>query len=111
MAGSSQVGIEVDFAALPVLPEAMDFIKQGVVPGGTKKNHKFYAPRVEYAASLSEAEQLLCCDAQTSGGMVISTPANKADAMVGALKKHGALSHAIIGKVVADHPGKLTVKN
>jgi selenide,water dikinase len=110
MAGSSKVGIEIDFAALPVLPDVMDFIKQGVIPGGTKKNHKFYAPRVEYAAGLSEAEQLLCCDAQTSGGMVISTPASKAEAMVNALKKHGALSHAIIGKVVTDHPGKIVVK-
>lgn len=109
MAGSSKVGIELKFGALPVLPEAMDFIRQGVVPGGTKKNHKFYAPRVEYDAALGEPEQLLCSDAQTSGGMVISTPAAKADAMVAALKRHKALTAVVIGRVVGDHPGKLRV--
>jgi len=109
MAASSKVGIELNFSALPVLPEAMDFIRQGVVPGGTKKNHKFYAPRVEYDAALGEPEQLLCCDAQTSGGMVISTPAAKADAMVAALKKHKALCASVIGKVVGDHPGTLRI--
>lgn len=109
MAGSSKVGIELNFGALPVLPEAMDFIKQGVVPGGTKKNHKFYAPRVAYDPALGEPEQLLCSDAQTSGGMVISTPAAKADAMVAALKKHKALCASVIGKVVADHPGTLRI--
>lgn len=40
---SSKVGIELNFGALPVLPEAMDFIRQGVVPGGTK-NHQFLRP-------------------------------------------------------------------
>ena len=110
MAASSKVGIELSFGALPLLPDVMDFIKQGVVPGGTRKNHKFYAPRVDYDASLSEAEQLLCCDAQTSGGMVISVPAAKAEALVASLKKHNALTHSVIGKVVADHPGRIAVK-
>ncbi len=110
MAASSKVEMELNFSALPLLPEVMDFIREGVVPGGTRKNHKFYAPRVDYAPSLGEAEQLLCCDAQTSGGMVISTPADRADAMVAALKRRGALVQAVIGRVVGEHPGRIIVK-
>lgn len=64
---------------------------------------------MEYDAALGEPEQLLCSDAQTSGGMVISTPAAKADAMVAALKRHKALTAVVIGRVVGDHPGKLRV--
>lgn len=42
--------------------------------------------------------------------MVISTPAARADAMVAALKKRGALVQAVIGQVVGEHPGRIVVK-
>ncbi len=110
MAASSKVGMELDFGALPVLPEVLDLIKEDVAPGGTKKNLVFYGPRVDFDPGLTDAEKTLCADAQTSGGLVISLPADKADACVASLKKHGALAHAIIGRVVADHPGRIKVR-
>ena len=110
MAGSSKVGIELNYSALPVLPEVIDLIKEGVVPGGTKKNLAFYGERVDFDPALTDAEKTLCADAQTSGGLAIVLPAEKADACVASLKKHKALAYAVIGKVVADHPGRLKVR-
>ena len=95
--------------ALPVLPEVMDLIAQKCFPGGTKKNWLYFKQHLDFAEGISDEEQLLVCDAQTSGGMVISVPADRCDAMVASLKKHNALAAAVIGEVVADHPGRIAV--
>ena len=108
-AKAGKVGMKLNFDALPVLPEVMDLLKQKCFPGGTKKNWLFFKQDIDFAADLTDEEQLLVCDAQTSGGMVISVPADKCDAMIASLKKHGALAHAVIGEVVADHPGRISV--
>ena len=110
IAKASGVGIELEYSALPVLPETMDFIAKGVCPGGTHNNLKHYGQWVDYAEGISDDEKLLSADAQTSGGLVIVTKAEKADATVEALKKHGALAHVIIGRVTDDHVGRLRIQ-
>lgn len=109
IAGASNVGIKLHVDALPVLPEVMDLIAAGCYPGGTKKNWQHYAQWIDYDASITQHEQILVCDAQTSGGMLISVPAAKCDALVASLRKHNALASAVVGEVVADHPGRITV--
>jgi selenide,water dikinase len=108
VAHASKVGMNLNFGALPILPEVMDLIAQKCYPGGTRKNWLHFKQHIDFG-KLSDDEQLLVCDAQTSGGMVISVPAAKADALVASLKKHKALAAAVIGDVVADHPGRLQV--
>jgi len=109
LARASKVGIKLNVSALPVLPEVMDLIRDGCYPGGTRKNWLYYKQWIDFAADIAEPEQLLCCDAQTSGGLVISVPAQKADAMVASLKKHNALAAAVIGEVVAENVGRVSV--
>lgn len=108
MASGSGVGIDLNFDALPVLDETLDLIAEGCVPGGTKKNQAHFGQHVDFDG-LNEHEQLLCCDAQTSGGLAISVDAAGADALVEALKKHDALSASIIGEVTSDHPNRLHI--
>lgn len=109
MAHASNVGMKLHVDALPLLPGTMDLIAEGCYPGGTKKNWTFFKDKVNFAPNVTEAEQLLCCDAQTSGGLCILVPSAKADALVAALKRHKALAAAVIGEVVADHPGRLAI--
>jgi selenide,water dikinase len=109
LAVASNVGIAIHVNALPVLPEVMGLITEGCFPGGTRKNWLYYKQWIDFAPDITEPEQLLCCDAQTSGGLVISVPAAKADALVASLKKHNALAAAVIGDVVAEHPGRIRV--
>ena len=109
VAGASNVGMKLRLSTLPVLPEVMDLLAQKCFPGGTKKNWLYFKQFLDFAPDITEDEQLLVCDAQTSGGMVISVPAAKCDALVASLKKHGALAHAVIGEVVAEHPGRIQV--
>lgn len=109
VAKASNVGVELHWNTFPILPGVMDLIDEGCFPGGTKKNRKYFSEWIEYSSDITEQEEILTCDAQTSGGLIISVPADKADAMVESCNKHNALCAAIIGEVVADHPGCLKV--
>ena len=70
MAAASNVTIEIDAGAVRFLPGAIDYARQGAIPGGLKNNRDFAGPCVE---GHSEFEDLLY-DPQTSGGLLISLP-------------------------------------
>ena len=57
---------------MPVLPGVLDHAMRDVVPGGTKRNHAYLGPNVDWG-ELSTPEQLVLADAQTSGGLLIAT--------------------------------------
>ncbi len=78
MLKGSQVSAELNFEKIPVLPETLSFIRQGMVPGGSRDNHQFTSPFVHYGL-LSPEEQLLLNDAQTSGGLLVSLPEQQAE--------------------------------
>jgi selenide,water dikinase len=63
---------------IPLVKEAIALAIEGVIPGGTKKNMKFCEDKVLYLKNLEEYYKALLCDAQTSGGLLISM--NKDDA-------------------------------
>jgi selenide, water dikinase len=68
MALASKVTIEIDPRALQFLPGAVDYARQGAIPGGLKNNREFASSCVE---GQSEFDDLLY-DPQTSGGLLIS---------------------------------------
>src|SRR6059058_5141278 len=72
---ASRVTARVHAGAVPVLPAAREYVRAGIAPGGTHANWKFLADWVTFAPGLSKEEQLLLCDAQTSGGLLASVPA------------------------------------
>ena len=100
MVTQSGVGARVHFERVPVLPAAWDLARKGVVPGGTHRNHAYLAGRVTWADGIEEAEQLVLADAQTSGGLLIAVPADRAEALRAALVAKGTLAAAEIGEVV-----------
>jgi selenide,water dikinase len=111
----SQVGARIDLARLPLLPDALHHLRARLCPAGSKANRAFVADLVRWAdgAPLSteppddserELRASLACDAQTSGGLLLCVPAERADACVAALEREG-LSAAAIGELVAAPPG------
>ena len=77
MALASKVTIEIDPGAIRFLPGAVDYARQGAIPGGLKNNREFASPCVE---GQSEFDDLLY-DPQTSGGLLISLPEADAAAL------------------------------
>ena len=95
---------------MPVFDNVTGFLKDGLCPGGTKRNLEYAAPNARFADSLTEPQRLLLADAQTSGGLLIAVAQDKLAGLVADLKKRGTLAAAVIGSVTAaDKPGVIEV--
>ena len=109
LTSASGVTAEVWFDRVPVLTAALDYVVKGIVPGGTHANAKFLAGWVRYDADVTPEEQLLLCDAQTSGGLLAAVPARLAEAIVAALTAAGSLAAHVVGHIVATGAGSISV--
>ena len=74
MALASNVTLKIDPRAVRFLPGAVEYARQGAIPGGLNNNREFAASCVE---GTSELEDLLY-DPQTSGGLLIALPESDA---------------------------------
>jgi selenide,water dikinase len=79
MCEASEVSANIVYQSLPFLPSVKELAENGTVPGGTKRNLKFVEDKVQFDKHLSDIDKLLLADAQTSGGLLISLPADKAE--------------------------------
>lgn len=100
MALGSKAKLVIDADAVPVLPGTQELADQDVIPGGSKSNHEWIRDRVTYADHIPLVQQYILCDAVTSGGLLISVPADQADALLSDLHQAGVTDSAIIGEVV-----------
>jgi len=102
---ASGAAARVEATLVPTLPGALDLARAGVVSGGTHRNHAWLGPSTDWGA-LTQPEQLVLADAQTSGGLLIAT--RRGDALEAALQARD-VAHAWIGEVVAGEPGHVFV--
>lgn len=108
MAEASGVGAEVSLEKVPVLLEAWELVEKGVVPEGTENNHRYLRDHVDWQG-LRREEQLVLCDAQTSGGLLIAVPEGKKVALLETLASSG-IAPAEIGRIVEGRGGVIRVK-
>jgi selenide, water dikinase len=106
---ASSVTAEVWADGVPMLPAARQYVQNGIAPGGTRANLKFLEDWVHFAASIAPEEQLLLCDAQTSGGLLAAVPSNQMNDVIRELNEARTLSAAIIGRISAKGTGRITV--
>ena len=106
---ASGVTAEVWADRVPVISAAREYVKAGIAPGGTRANAKFLADWVEFAPDVSQEEQLLLCDAQTSGGLLAAVPEAVAAEVSRALTAAGALASATVGRITGAGSGKIRV--
>lgn len=109
MARESKVGMRLNAGQVPVIPAAWEYARQGIWPGGTRKNRLWLEGQVDFAREVDETERLMLCDPATSGGLFIAVAPERTDALVAALKAAGTLAAEVVGECVADHPGRISV--
>ena len=94
---------------------ARTYVNEGIAPGGTHANWRFLsgaredagaggASWVEWDAKVEKAEQLLLCDAQTSGGLLIAVDEAKSPELVAELARAGALCARVVGRLERGAP-------
>ncbi len=105
---ASGVSATIRLSHIPVLTAAWELVAERIVPGGTLANHAYLAPFVDWDSSLSEEAQLVLCDAQTSGGILIAVPPEKVGALCAALDESHTLA-AVIGEITAEAAGRIRV--
>jgi selenide,water dikinase len=94
---------------VPVIEAAWGYVRDGVAPGGTHANWRFLADFVRFDDGVGKDAQLVLCDAQTSGGLLIAVEEAKAPALVDELARAQTLAAAVVGRL-EDGEGGITVK-
>ncbi len=103
MARGSGVGITLDSKSVPMFEGVLAWAQAGCVPGGSLSNRAAaLAGGVRFAQTVPENLQLVLCDAQTSGGLLISVRADEAAALLQTLRQAGVSDATIVGNVAAD---------
>ena len=107
MLRASGVSAVVGASAVPLLPGAAELTEAGHVSGGTRNNISYLAPWTSIDTGVAEPVAVLLQDAQTSGGLLLSTPSP--DTLRRELERRGVLA-AIVGHVTAGFPGRIEVR-
>ena len=102
MMKASGTSATLNWSAIPFLPGAIDLAHAGSTSGGTRRNMEALEGRVLYGEGISEFEFMVLADAQTSGGMLISVPEERANALVKSLVANETLYSEVVGRVGND---------
>lgn len=76
IATASKVGLKFNFSQIPFVSSARRYADEWIFPGGSHDNRHYFSPHVKFAQGIDEPSQMLLFDAQTSGGLLLSVPAD-----------------------------------
>jgi selenium donor protein len=109
MTTSSHVDVQIFKDQIPVIKGVRELAANNIIPGGTLNNMDYVSDVVIWSDGISRIEQIIFCDAQTSGGLLISVPESFADALLKELITNGITDAAMVGKVVNKGVGKIFI--
>ncbi len=89
MAEKSGVQLHLHVDKLPFLEGAKGYADQWLFPGGTCRNQQCYQAHVEFAPSVHDDIQMLLFTPETSGGLLVSVPPERLEALVALFASEG----------------------
>jgi len=104
MAAASGVSMVIRHEEVEFLPGALDYARQGFLPGGLKNNLKFMTGCVEFEPDVPQEIRNLLFDPQTSGGLLLAVSEKDAAALVKRLGKRGVPAREVGEVVGKTHP-------
>jgi selenide,water dikinase len=109
MTRGSNVNAEIVFSQLPFMKQVKELALAGAIPGGTHRNYDFYKEWIRWNAILSDTEKLMFCDAQTSGGLLVSIPEKHEKQVLKELSDQGVENAVVIGRISEKGTGLIEV--
>jgi len=103
----SKLSAAVTLEGLPVIADAIDWLKQGVATGASDRNWKGYGRDVVLPANAPEWQRKLVTDPQTSGGLLVACAPEAEQAVLAEFSKRGFAQARAIGRLAAG-PAQIT---
>jgi len=100
----ARVGARLEWPAIPILAEAVDFVKQGIFTGASTRNWSSYGAEVRLGAGVEEWQQRLVTDPQTSGGLLVTCAPDCVAEVLQTFHRAGFTDAAQVGTVTAGPP-------
>jgi len=110
MVEHSNKGIELRLSQIPIFIKARELAEAGMTPGGTRRNMEFYQKILANITDIDEITLDILFDPQTSGGLLMSIPPDKAEGLLKKLRSSGIKEAAIIGQIVDKPKGKIILR-
>ncbi len=110
MVHGSKVIARVLASKVPVMTEAWPLVEERIVPGGTYANMEYLKDNLRWNEGVSPEARIVLCDAQTSGGLLISVPAEKSQALLDALAARRVQDVAVIGEILEGPAGVIQIE-
>jgi selenide,water dikinase len=111
MAEGSNVTLIIELAKLPLLPGVERLAHKPYLTRASATNASYVAAGLLAEGKPETARLEVFYDAQTSGGLLISVPADKADSLVESCRARGATSATIIGAVIERGDKAMVLRN
>ena len=89
MATGSGVSIRIFWEKVPLIPGALECVRQGLIPGGLNNNRDFAECLVSYEGDVPAEIKTILFDPQTAGGLLLSVAKSDAAGLIAALQANG----------------------
>ena len=99
LAKASKVTLRIEAAHVPMLPGALDLVRQKILTRGDKTNREYVGENLLVVVDIEKEIMSLLFDPQTAGGMLIAIPEAKSETMLAKLRETYP-DASIIGRVV-----------
>lgn len=70
-------GADIELKSIPLMDGIRALAERDLFSGGSRRNHAAYRQQVDWGG-ISELDQMMLCDAQTSGGLLVAIPKENA---------------------------------
>jgi selenide,water dikinase len=109
IAKGSNAGARLDWSAIPLLPQALEFAREGISTGASGRNWTGYGSRVRLGEAIRAAEMAVLTDPQTSGGLLVACDPKGVDKVLEIFRADGFDHAAVVGEMVAG-PAQVEVR-
>jgi selenide,water dikinase len=100
MAEGSNVTLVFELSRLPLIPDVERLARRPYLTRASATNASYVAPGLQIEGKPDPTLLEVFYDAQTSGGLLVSVPGDRAEDLVKQAKQKGAVAVAIVGQVV-----------
>jgi len=99
-------GADIRLSAVPFMSGVRELAEKDLFPSGSRRNHAAYRDQVDWGG-IDEIDQMMLCDAQTSGGLLVAIPPERAPQFEEALNA-APYRPALIGTITATDSIRVT---